>query len=1094
MGKKIALLCMVLGLFLAPITQAANIVWVSGDHDDNGDGVPDDMGWVEFLRANGHTVDFDAAGPWEDLDDAEIARLNDADLVIVSRDSDSGAYDEGDEPTIWNEVTSPLILTTAYIARNSRWLWINGTSLKEDAGTPTLEAVDVHHPIFNGVTVDAQGRLEIWDQSVGSGTVSMYNGIDMGNGALIAKELDQDVTVIAEWEPGVEFYAGAGQTPADRRMLFCAGTREGNGQGRGEFNLNDEGKILFTNMVNYMLGDLVREPWVKAWQPDPADGTMGVVFALLQWTKGDTAVLHDVYVGTSPELTEAELVGPRQPSTMYYYGVPLEPGTTYYWRVDEVDLDGTTHEGDVWSFSVAPLTAYAPEPKDGAKWIEFDGVTLDWLPGRDASKHDIYFSADEAAVAEGSADVLLASQTVPTYDVGALEPDTVYYWRVDEHIVGGGLETGAVWSFRTLGDGGGIRGFYYANMNLMGLPVLNRIDPQIDFDWADDVPEASLPNDNFSVRWVGEIEVPFTETYTFYANTEDGVRLWVDDVQIMDLWQNRRSPTEAKASIDLVGGQRYPIIMEFYDAGGVAVAQLSWESLSTPKELIPQGAYSAPLRASSPTPAGGAVDVTQAPMLSWNAGEKAVQHQVYFGDDRDAVAVADTSTVGIYQGQQTLDATSFNPGALEWGKTYYWRVDEVNNADAESPWIGSVWSFTTADFIVLDNFESYTNEVGQRVFQIWVDGLGYNEPAPGAPGNGTGAIVGHDIWSADSLHYNGTIMERDDPHGGNQAMPLYYGNTETPYYSEARRTYTMAQDWTQNGVDTLQLYFKGRPVGFVQPGADSMIVSASGVDIWGTSDEFRYAYKSLSGDGSITARVDSIANTNGWAKGGVMIRESLEANARFAYVVVTPGQGVSFGRRPLTAGTCESSNEGGISAPHWVKLTRQGNTLTAQRSADGVTWVDVTDPDGDPASAEVNLSGSVYIGLAVTSHNADAVTVAEFSGISTSGGVSGQWQMAEIGVDHPENDLADVYVALEDSFGRVATVSYPEGATVSEWTLWDIPLIDFVGMNPAAVRKVYIGVGNRTAPVPDGAGMVLIDDIRVYKPEPVAEPNDVVGG
>jgi len=1092
MCKKFVLLCMVLGLFLTPTVQAANIVWVAGAHDDNDDGAADDQGWVDFLTGLGHTVDFQR-GYWTSLDDAKIATLNEADLVIVSRCSGSGDYDDAPEPTQWNEVTTPLILQNVYIARSSRWLWIDGTSLKADAGTPTIEAVDVHHPIFNNVTADAQGRLDIWDQSVGSGTVSMYSGIDLGNGTLIAKELDQDVTVIAEWEPGLEFYAGTGQTPAAKRMLFCAGTREGNGQGRGEFNLNDEGKTLFTNMVNYMLGDLVREPWVKAWQPDPADGAVGVVLPLFQWTGGDTAVLHDVYMGTSPELTEGDLVAPRHPMLLYYHPLGLEPGTTYYWRVDEVELDGTTHEGDVWSFSVAPLTAYAPEPKDGAKWIEFDSVTLDWLPGQNAATHDIYFSADETAVAEGSADVLLASQPAHTFDVGALDPDTVYYWRVDEHITGGALEIGAVWSFRTLGEGGGIRGFYYGNMNLAGLPVLNRIDPQIDFDWADDVPAPGLPNDNFGVRWVGEIDVPFTETYTFYANTEDGVRLWVNDVQIMDLWQNRRSPTEAKASIDLEGGQRYPIVMEFYDAGGVAVAQLSWESPSTPKELIPQGAYSAPLRASSPTPAGGAVDVTQAPTLVWGAGEKAVQHQVYFGDDKDAVAAADTSTVGIYQGQQALDATSFSPGALEWDKTYYWRVDEVNNADAESPWTGSVWSFTTADFIVVDDFESYTNEVGQRVFQVWVDGLGYSEPAPGDPGNGTGAIVGHDIWSPDSPHFDGTIMERDDPHGDNQAMPLYYGNAATPYYSETRRTYTIAQDWTQNDVNTLELYFKGRPVGFMQPTADSMIMSASGRDIWDTSDEFRYAYKSLSGNGSITARVDSIVNTNGWAKGGVMIRETLDANARFAYVVVTPGQGVSFGRRPVTGGTCESSNEGGPQAPHWVKLTRQGNTLTAQHSVDGVTWVDVTDPDGDPTSVEVNMIGSVYIGLALTSHNVDAVTTAEFSAISTSGGVSGQWQMAEIGIDHPANDLADFYVALEDSFGRVAAVSYPDGSTVSEWTPWDIPLADFVGVNTAAVKKVYIGVGNRTAPTPDGAGMVLIDDIRVYKPEPVAEPNDVAG-
>jgi len=112
---------------------------------------------------------------------------------------------------------------------------------------------------------------------------------------------------------------------------------------------------------------------------------------------------------------------------------------------------------------------------------------------------------------------------------------------------------------------------------------------------------------------------------------------------------------------------------------------------------------------------------------------------------------------------------------------------------------------------VIDDFETYTNEVGRRVFEVWVDGVGFSQPAPGHPGNGTGAAVGHDIWSVESPHYNGLLVETEDVHGGYQAMPLYYDNTETPYYSEADRTWAVAQDWTVNGVDTLVLYVRGLP-------------------------------------------------------------------------------------------------------------------------------------------------------------------------------------------------------------------------------------------------------------------------------------------
>ena len=138
-----------------------------------------------------------------------------------------------------------------------------------------------------------------------------------------------------------------------------------------------------------------------------------------------------------------------------------------------------------------------------------------------------------------------------------------------------------------------------------------------------------------------------------------------------------------------------------------------------------------PLQAFSPVPANGAVDAPQAGALSWKAGEKAVTHDVYFGEDEAAVAAATPADAGIYKGSLALENNSWSPGALEWGKTYYWRIDEVNDAaGTESPWKGSVWSFSTANFLVVDDFESYTDEVTGRIFQTWIDGWGYTEPAP----------------------------------------------------------------------------------------------------------------------------------------------------------------------------------------------------------------------------------------------------------------------------------------------------------------------------------------------------------------------------
>jgi internalin A len=218
-------------------------------------------------------------------------------------------------------------------------------------------------------------------------------------------------------------------------------------------------------------------------------------------------------------------------------------------------------------------------------------------------------------------------------------------------------------------------------------------------------------------------------------------------------------------------------------------------------------------------PYAGAGDITQTPALRWTAGAWAAVHDVYFGQDKELVANATTADTEIYRGRLELDTVMYEPEAIEWGTTYYWRIDEVNFITIEAEdstedvneivWKGQAWSFTTAEFIVIDDFELYTNnrDAGQAVFQTWIDGLGFSKPEPNNPGNGTGSIVGHDIWTQSSPHK--TIAETGFVHGGRQSMPLYYKSAEEPYYSQTDRTWPAPHDWTLNGMDTLELYFRG---------------------------------------------------------------------------------------------------------------------------------------------------------------------------------------------------------------------------------------------------------------------------------------------
>ncbi|MBN2128554.1 MAG: LamG domain-containing protein [Sedimentisphaerales bacterium] len=205
-----------------------------------------------------------------------------------------------------------------------------------------------------------------------------------------------------------------------------------------------------------------------------------------------------------------------------------------------------------------------------------------------------------------------------------------------------------------------------------------------------------------------------------------------------------------------------------------------------------------PYTAYLPDPADGA-SIGPSAILTWLAGMTAAEHHVYFSsnfaDVNDRTAAADKGT--------TVDP-NFAPGPLLPLTTYYWRVDETSLDGSVRD--GDVWSFTTAS--PLDDFEIYTDEVGQRAFEFWVDGIGFSWPEPGNPGNGSNAAVGHDVWTPGTPYT--TIMEMDVVHSPVQSMPVDYNNAISPYFSEIERTWA-ARNWTAGGADSLVLHVCGLP-------------------------------------------------------------------------------------------------------------------------------------------------------------------------------------------------------------------------------------------------------------------------------------------
>jgi hypothetical protein len=550
----------------------------------------------------------------------------------------------------------------------------------------------------------------------------------------------------------------------------------------------------------------------KARGPVPAVGAVvDTTQTSLQWRAGKFAALHDVYFGDNlDEVTAATRDDPnvfvgRQATLALSVGVPggpcpagLVPGVTYFWRVDEVNdaNPDSPWKGDVWSFRVRPLIAWGPRPANAMKYVD-PNQDLTWEKGMGTLIfHTIYFGEDADKVQNATTGGW--PSTAATYDPGPLQLDKTYFWRVDEFVVPAVNRKGEVWSFTTRGAGGGATARYYKGMALAGDPVLTRTEPTISHNWGGEI-VAGL-SDGVSARWTANLEAPFTETYKIITSSDDGVRLWFDGRLVIDNW-NDHGTMDNNASVNLIAGQVYSIRMEWYDNAGGAVAQLSWESPSLPREIIPQGWLQLPLRAAGPSPANAEPHAPQDATLQWIPGEQATNHDVYFGDDAAAVAAADTTTAGIYKGRQAAAETTFDPGKLEWGKTYWWRVDELNPANPESPWTGCVWSFTTANFIVIDDFESYTDEegVGARIYETWSDG--YSDGS-------SGSIVGY---------VNPPFAEQKVVHEGHQSMPLDYNNVNAPFYSEAQREWSAAQNWTVEGVDSLVLYFWGKAKNAPEP-------------------------------------------------------------------------------------------------------------------------------------------------------------------------------------------------------------------------------------------------------------------------------------
>jgi hypothetical protein len=720
-------------------------------------------------------------------------------------------------------------------------------------------------------------------------------------------------------------------------------------------------------------------------------------------------------------------------------------------------------------------TAQVEYPKSGAVDIPRD-LTLTWAPGRYAAKHNVYLGTRRDDVSAASSTdprgVLVSEgQTANSFDPGLLAFETTYYWRVDEVNAAPDdtVYPGDVWDFT-------IEPASYAIPPGDVSVTASSMDPAQDFN--NTINGSGLnENDAHSNRqedmWLaaGTDITPWIQFEFTQIHKLDKVHVW-----------NHNSQTEAVLGFGIeealleysLDGETWDelrtVILEQASGaahytgmdvalGGITAKVIKITALSNHSMLgLPQKGlaevrfYAIAVLAREPMPVDGSTTPGVEVTLDWRPGREAVKHEVVFSQDE--LAVSDGSAIVA-----TVETSSYDLGTLDLGRTYFWKINEMNDLGMPPVYEGDLWTFLTPEYRMIDDFERYRAEEGLRIWEHWFDG--FDNPAD------NGAVVG-----------NGDDAEKSVVYEGSQSMPIVFNNTTAPQ-SEVTRYFDTPLDLTRSHPEEVGVFFRGMPAGLVENIDGSLQVSGIGADINQSTDEFKFVYKTLTGNGSITARIDDIEDVHEWAKAGLMMRSSLELDDVYVMGVGTPRNRAEIKYRDFPGGATGGASvpQGDTPLPFWIRVSRSGGTYTVERSFDGTTWEPILGSDGAGSQIDLLMIDPIYIGLCVTSHDHSIPCTARFSEIALTGNTSPGWQEMDMGVKQPDNGAAPLYMILKDTTGKSARFETddPAATQASAWTLLSAVPGD-LNVNLSQIDSITIGVGGSGK-----EGKVYLDAIHTHR-------------
>jgi hypothetical protein len=485
-------------------------------------------------------------------------------------------------------------------------------------------------------------------------------------------------------------------------------------------------------------------------------------------------------------------VATTDPLNGMIFANPRGTGQAARIHVDEIWWDGDQGLSK-------PTMARNPNPADQQQDVPRD-VILSWIPAPSAVMHNIYFGTGPDSIA-----LVADGQETNTFDPGGpLEFNRTYYWRIDEVNTAPDFTVfeGSLWSFtvepvsypipnvtatassasenmgpeRTV-DGSGLQGDQHSTepprmwLSANGGPQPTWI--QYSFGTAHKLDQLLVWNSNQLLEPI----LGFGAKAVTVEHSLDGAA-WTTLGDFEFARAAGREAYTANTAVDFSGAVAKHVRLTIHSNWGGVLPQYGLSEVRF---------FYLPVLPRQPLPAAGQTTVAVDAMLSWRAGREAASHQVQLSTDQQAV-------IDGAAPMQTVVENSFDPGPLDLGSTYFWKVTEVNDAETPAAWEGEVWSFTTREYLAIEDFESY-NDDDNRIYDTWIDGL-----TTGA----SGSQVGYDV---------SPFAERLTVHSGKQSMPLHYDNTASPFFSETERTFASPQNWTTNAADTFTLYVRGRSEG-----------------------------------------------------------------------------------------------------------------------------------------------------------------------------------------------------------------------------------------------------------------------------------------